>query len=95
MLCGTRDAVDDGWFNTRDAGRLVADGFLFVQGRLDDVIVRGGENLSPGEIEAFFLHSGVFEGKDAKVLSWQGPQAALRAVREASKKARSRRRSRR
>ena len=48
-----------------------------------------------GEIEAFFVHSGVFEGKDAKVLSWQGPQAALRAVREASKKARSRRRSRR
>ena len=30
-------------------------GFLFVQGRLDDVIVRGGENLSPGEIEAVLL----------------------------------------
>ncbi len=42
---------DDGWFNTRDAGRLDADGFLYVKGRLDDVIVRGGENLSPGEIE--------------------------------------------
>ena len=47
------------------------------------------------EIEAFFLHSGVFEGKDAKVLSWEGPKAASRAVREASKKARSPRRSRR
>jgi acyl-CoA synthetase (AMP-forming)/AMP-acid ligase II len=42
---------DDGWFNTRDAGRLDDEGYLFVQGRLDDVIVRGGENLSPGEIE--------------------------------------------
>src|SRR5690606_10808601 len=42
----------DGWFPTRDQGFLDADGFLFVAGRLDDVIVRGGENLSPGEIEA-------------------------------------------
>jgi fatty-acyl-CoA synthase len=47
-----RSTVDDeGWFPTRDAGHLDADGFLYVHGRLDDVIVRGGENLSPGEIE--------------------------------------------
>lgn len=45
----------DGWFNTRDAGHLDADGYLFLHGRLDDVIVRGGENLSPGEIEAVLL----------------------------------------
>ena len=45
-------ALDDGWFDTRDAGHLDAEGFLFVHGRVDDVIVRGGENLSPGEIEA-------------------------------------------
>lgn len=42
---------DDGWFATNDAGWLDAEGFLFVEGRLDDVIVRGGENISPGEIE--------------------------------------------
>ncbi len=41
----------DGWFPTSDRGWLDADGFLFVGGRLDDVIVRGGENISPGEIE--------------------------------------------
>src|SRR5690606_33631853 len=40
-----------GWFPTRDAGYLDADGFLFLAGRADDVIVRGGENISPGEIE--------------------------------------------
>ncbi len=45
----------DGWFNTRDAGRVDGEGYLFVQGRLDDVIVRGGENLSPGEIEEVLL----------------------------------------
>ena len=43
--------TDDGWFRTRDAGWIDADGFLYLDGRLDDVIVRGGENLSPGEIE--------------------------------------------
>jgi acyl-CoA synthetase (AMP-forming)/AMP-acid ligase II len=47
-----RDALGrDGFFPTRDAGFLDADGYLFLDGRLDDVIVRGGENLSPGEIE--------------------------------------------
>jgi acyl-CoA synthetase (AMP-forming)/AMP-acid ligase II len=48
---GRGGGPDEGWFNTRDAGHLDADGYLFVHGRLDDVIVRGGENLSPGEIE--------------------------------------------
>jgi acyl-CoA synthetase (AMP-forming)/AMP-acid ligase II len=47
--------LGDGWFNTRDSGHLDQEGFLFVHGRLDDVIVRGGENLSPGEIEAVLL----------------------------------------
>jgi acyl-CoA synthetase (AMP-forming)/AMP-acid ligase II len=42
---------DDGWFRTRDAGWFDAEGFLYVDGRLDDVIVRGAENISPGEIE--------------------------------------------
>jgi acyl-CoA synthetase (AMP-forming)/AMP-acid ligase II len=39
------------WFATRDGGFLDEGGFLFIEGRLDDVIVRGGENISPGEIE--------------------------------------------
>jgi acyl-CoA synthetase (AMP-forming)/AMP-acid ligase II len=47
--------TDDGWFPTKDAGRLDEDGFLFLDGRLDDVIVRGAENLSPGEIEDCLL----------------------------------------
>jgi acyl-CoA synthetase (AMP-forming)/AMP-acid ligase II len=41
----------DGWFPTNDCGCLDEGGFLFLGGRLDDVIVRGGENISPGEIE--------------------------------------------
>ncbi len=52
---GAEGSDDDGWFCTRDSVHLDADGYLFVHGRLDDVIVRGGENLSPGEIEAALL----------------------------------------
>jgi acyl-CoA synthetase (AMP-forming)/AMP-acid ligase II len=48
---GRSALTPDGWFPTNDAGRLDAGGYLYVEGRLDDVIVRGGENLSPGEIE--------------------------------------------
>jgi acyl-CoA synthetase (AMP-forming)/AMP-acid ligase II len=43
--------TDDGWFPTNDLGHLDEDGFLYLDGRQDDVIVRGAENLSPGEIE--------------------------------------------
>jgi acyl-CoA synthetase (AMP-forming)/AMP-acid ligase II len=48
---GREARANEGWFPTRDAGHLDDGGYLFVHGRLDDVIVRGGENLSPGEIE--------------------------------------------
>ena len=50
------------WFHTRDSVHLDDEGYLFVHGRLDDVIVRGGENLSPGEIESVLLqHEAVDE----------------------------------
>jgi len=48
---GRKVVRDDGWFPTNDAGWIDDEGFLFVEGRLDDVIVRGGENISPAEIE--------------------------------------------
>ncbi|MFT4713329.1 MAG: acyl-CoA synthetase (AMP-forming)/AMP-acid ligase II [Candidatus Azotimanducaceae bacterium] len=62
-----RDAKDgDGWFPTRDAGFLDEEGYLFLSGRADDVIVRGGENISPGEIEEVLMdHENV---TDAMVL---------------------------
>jgi acyl-CoA synthetase (AMP-forming)/AMP-acid ligase II len=41
----------DGWFPTRDCGRLDGDGYLFIEGRADDTIIRGGENIAPAEIE--------------------------------------------
>jgi acyl-CoA synthetase (AMP-forming)/AMP-acid ligase II len=40
-----------GWFRTRDRGYLDEAGYLFVRGRADDTIIRGGENVAPAEIE--------------------------------------------
>jgi long-chain acyl-CoA synthetase len=45
----------EGWFPTKDRGYLDTGGYLFLDGRSDDVIVRGGENISPGEIEDVLL----------------------------------------
>ncbi|WP_028008700.1 class I adenylate-forming enzyme family protein [Solimonas flava] len=45
----------EGWFPTKDRGYLDDEGYLFLEGRADDVIVRGGENISPGEIEDVLL----------------------------------------
>lgn len=42
---------DDGWYATRDRGHLDTDGYLHLHGRADDVIVRGGENIAPAEVE--------------------------------------------
>jgi acyl-CoA synthetase (AMP-forming)/AMP-acid ligase II len=47
--------VEGGWFPTRDAGYMDEEGYIFLSGRADDVIVRGGENMSPGEIEDVLL----------------------------------------
>ena len=52
----------NGWFATRDRGWVDEDGYLFVEGRTDDTIIRGGENIAPAEIEDVLLeHSAVVE----------------------------------
>lgn len=62
----------EGWFPTKDRGYLDAEGYLFLDGRSDDVIVRGGENISPGEIEDVLLsHAAV---ADVAVVAMPDPQ---------------------
>jgi acyl-CoA synthetase (AMP-forming)/AMP-acid ligase II len=52
---GAPSRVDDaGWFHTGDLGHLDDGGYLFLSGRVDDMIQRGGENVSPREVELVF-----------------------------------------
>lgn len=49
---GLDSALDeDGWFPTRDLAEFDEEGYLFIAGRADDTIIRGGENIAPAELE--------------------------------------------
>ncbi len=48
-------AFTNGWFRTGDLGRLDADGYLYIEGRIKEIINRGGEKVSPREVEEVLL----------------------------------------
>lgn len=49
------EGTSQGWFPTRDRGHVDDAGYVFVEGRADDTIIRGGENVAPAEIEEVLL----------------------------------------
>jgi acyl-CoA synthetase (AMP-forming)/AMP-acid ligase II len=56
----TAEAIRDGWMHTGDAGRMDADGYVYLEDRIKDMIVSGGENVYPREVEAaLFSHKAV------------------------------------
>ena len=59
----TKNAIsDDGWFRSGDAGYLDEDGYLFIHDRVKDMIITGGENVYPAEVEsAIYGHPDVLE----------------------------------
>jgi acyl-CoA synthetase (AMP-forming)/AMP-acid ligase II len=63
---------EDGWFPTRDVALLDEEGYLFIGGRSDDTIIRGGENIAPAELEEVLIeHPQV---RDVAVVGVEDPQ---------------------
>ena len=86
----TREAIDDdGWFRTGDVGYLDADSYLYIHDRVKDMIVSGGENVYPAEVENVLMaHPAIADvavigvpddkwGETAKAMVVVAPGAAL------------------
>jgi len=87
----TAAAIRDGWFYSGDAGYLDRDGFLYIHDRVKDMIVSGGENIYPAEVESvLFGHPAVADvavigvpdeqwGESVKAIVVRKPGATLQA----------------
>lgn len=84
----TRITIDsEGWVHTGDLGHIDEDGYLFLSGRTGDMIIRGGENVLPDEVEdVLYEHESVLEAAVVGIPSeeWGERVVAAAVVREAS-----------
>ncbi|MGN6441660.1 MAG: AMP-binding protein [Arthrobacter sp.] len=69
----TAEAIDaDGWMHTGDLARMDDDGYVVVEGRIKDMVIRGGENIYPREIEEFlYTHPDI---QDVQVIGVPDPR---------------------
>ena len=60
----TREVIVDGWMQTGDLAVMEADGYVRITGRIKDMVIRGGENIYPREIEEFlFTHPDIVDAQ--------------------------------
>lgn len=58
----TSESIRDGWFFTGDLGRKDEEGYIFITGRSKELIIRGGENIAPREIDdVLYKHEAILE----------------------------------
>ncbi|WP_210512401.1 class I adenylate-forming enzyme family protein [Natronogracilivirga saccharolytica] len=69
---------NDPWFRTGDYGRMESDGTLFIDNRRSDLIISGGENVSPAEVESKMMSSGFFD--DVAITGVADPEWGQRVV---------------
>ena len=69
----TAEAIDEaGWMHTGDIGEMDADGYVKITGRIKDMVIRGGENIYPREVEEFlYTHPDIL---DAQVIGVPDPK---------------------
>jgi len=84
-----KSITDDGWFRSGDAGYLDADGYLYIHDRVKDMIVSGGENVYPAEVENVLMaHPAIADvavigvphekwGETAKAIVVKAPDATV------------------
>ncbi len=80
--------TEDGWYRTGDKGYKDEEGYIYLSGRSDDVIVRGGENIGPTEVESVLLsHPGVDEAGviGVKDLEWGQQVKAIVRLKKGKK----------
>jgi len=56
----TAESITDGWFHTGDIGHADADGWIYIDDRKNDVVISGGENIYPAELENVLAESDIF-----------------------------------
>src|SRR5262249_8245193 len=88
----TRAAIVDGWMHSGDLAVLDDEGYAHIVGRLKDMIIRGGENISPREIEeVLHAHAGVSEAQvigvpsrkyGEEVMAWVKPAPGANPTQE-------------
>jgi acyl-CoA synthetase (AMP-forming)/AMP-acid ligase II len=80
----TRDSFTaDGWLRTGDLGRKDAEGYFFFTGRLKELIIKGGENIAPREIdEVLYAHPDVVEAAAFARVMACGSRRRLRSHRD-------------